>query len=102
VEYAETALKISEEISKRNMSPIGKIWQTGMLGGMGAAGVFKPELLVPYGFSAVAAWRIMQPKSAFKKWLTQGLEAAYPKTTKVGKEALKVGGRAVTLGYGEE
>jgi len=96
-DYATMALKISEEAGKKGMSPIAKIWQTGLLGGLGAAAVFKPSLVVPYGMSYVAAHMVMKPRGIFKRWLTEGLSLSRPV-----KETLKIGGRAAIAATDEE
>lgn len=91
-DYAETALKISQETGKSAMSPIGTVFQTGMVGGGGAAAVMNPTLLVPYGAAPLAAWQIMKPRGVFKKWLTTGLNPEKTGTV------LKIGGRAAISG----
>jgi hypothetical protein len=95
-EYAETALKISQETGKRSMSPISTIFQGGMVAGGGLAALNSPTLLVPYAAAPVAAWQIMKPRGVFKKWLTTGFNPE--KTGKV----LKVGGRAAIAMGNEE
>jgi hypothetical protein len=90
-EYAEYMRKISMDISKTKLGEMGKIWQTVLAGGGAASSFYAPGVLVPYGASAVAAWRMMAPKSTFKKWLTTGMGPE-------GKEAIKIGGRAAISG----
>ena len=95
-DYAETALKISQETGKRAISPIGQVFQGGMVAGGGAAAVMNPTLLVPYGAAPLAAWQIMKPRGVFKKWLTVGLNPEKTGTV------LKIGGRAAISGKSEE
>lgn len=95
-DFAEMALKVSEETGKRSMSDVSKIFQAGMVGGGGYAAFTNPSLLVPYGMAPIVAWQTMKPRGVFKKWLTEGFN---PKKT---IETLKVGGRAAIAAGNDE
>lgn len=90
-DFAEQALKVGEEMSKKEGSTLGNYVRQGMVLGSPFAAIQNPMLLMPYGIAPVLAWRMMSPRSAFKKWLTEGL------STTGATEGLKMGGRAVML-----
>ena len=92
-DYADFALKVTQETAKRVPSIPESILMGGASAASGYASMSNPYLLVPHLTTPLVSLAVMKPRGWFKTWLTKGYAPGPWVTT-----PLKLGGRLAISG----